>query len=65
MISRDRRPETGSTADRTSAELLLDSETMSLDEFWDAMADEVEAMSNEELRAELAPLKARLARKVH
>ena len=65
MISRNRRPVAGNLIDRTSPEPLPEGPTMTLDEFWDAMADAVEAMSQEELRAELRPLKAQLARKLH
>jgi hypothetical protein len=65
MISRNRRPVAGNLIDRTSAEPLPEGPTMTLDEFWDAMADAVEAMSHEELRAELMPLKAQLTEKLH
>ena len=63
MFTRQRRASEEQSTER--AELVLDGGTMSLDEFWDAMADELEAMSQEELSAELAPLKAHLARQVH
>ena len=65
MITRHRRRIEERPTERTGSELFLESETMSLDEFWDAMAEEVEAISHEDLRAEIAPLKARLAKNIH
>jgi hypothetical protein len=65
MFTRQPRASEEQSTDRTGSEPLRESQTMSLDEFWDAMADEVEAMSHEDLRAELAPFKARLARQLH
>jgi hypothetical protein len=65
MITRHRRPPEDVSREPTSAKRFLEGETLSLDEFWDAMADEVEAMSHEELRAELAPLRRRYARELH
>jgi hypothetical protein len=57
MVSRHRRPLTGFPADVTRAAPPPDSEYMTLEEFWELLADETEAMSNEELRAELAQLR--------
>lgn len=65
MIFRNRRPVMGNLIERASSEPLPESPSMTLDEFWDAMADAVEAMSHDELRAELRPLKAQFARKLH
>ena len=64
MVSRHRRS-TDSSQEQAGSEPSSEAEIMSMEEFWNAMADAVEAMSNEELRAELAPLKAVLARNLH
>lgn len=65
MTFRNRRPVAGNLTERTRSEPPPEGATLTLDEFWDAMADAVEAMSHDELRAELKPLKAALARKLH
>ena len=65
MTFRNRRPDAGNLTERTGAKPLPEGPAMTMDEFWDAMADAVEAMSHDELRAELKPLKAALARKLH
>lgn len=65
MIPRLRRPHTAGLTDRAKAELFARSETTSQEELWDILADETEAMSNEELRAELASLRVTRVRDFH
>ncbi len=65
MSFRNRRPVTGNPIDRARSAPLPEGPAMTLEEFWDDMADAVEAMSHDELRAELKPLKAQFARKLH
>lgn len=54
MIPSLRRPIAGPRAGRSQAEHVAQSPYATLEEFWDALADDTEAMSGEELRAELA-----------
>lgn len=57
MIPWLRRSLASTSADRSKAELFLRSQGTALEEFWDALAADTAAMSHEELRAELAPLR--------
>lgn len=59
-----RRTATGSH-ERAGSERFPESDIIPLEEFWHLMADACEAMSNDQLRAELAPVKAALARRYH
>ena len=54
MNLRSRRPPTPTRVEPVKAELFVRSRGTTLEGFWTALADDTEAMSNEELRAELA-----------
>ncbi len=65
MINRRRDPHTGSSLHRSEREYALDGRFMNLEEFWDFLADETEAMSDEELRAEMDSLRVQRVREIH
>ncbi len=65
MTPRLRRQLTSTPARLPKAEPFLRARGGSLEQFWDALADDTEAMSGAELRRELSGLKITRVRDVH
>lgn len=65
MFPQLRRPRTLFRTDRAAIEIRVRSRGTALEDFWNAMADDTEALSNEELRAELAQFRLRGPKDVH
>lgn len=65
MAFQSRRPPTPARAKPVKAALFVRSRRATQEDFWNALADDTEAMSNEELRAELARFRLRGPRDFH